>query len=455
MKRASWKSRVGFVFAAAGSAIGLANIWRFPYIVGQYGGAAFVCLYLVCLFLIGFPVFISEVLIGRTTQKNPMGAFKELGKTKIWAGTGFFTVITGFIISSFYSVIAGWVLGYLVAAILGQLNHFSNPEQVHSFFNSIVGNPFWGIGFHFCFMFLCFGLLFLGVRKGLEKGSKIMVPFLIIILIVLAINGITLPGGSEGLSYYLKPNWSLLTPTAFLMALGHSFFTLSLGQGTMITYGSYLGSKDNIPKSCFPIAIIDTSIALLAGLAIFPIVFAVGLSPDSGPPLVFYTLPLVFSKLSGGYILALLFFLLLTLAALTSEISAMEPMIAYLIDQKKWSRKKSVILVSLGAFLLGVPAALSNFITHKFTIFGHNFFDLISVVALEIMVPIGGFLAVLLIGWRWGLKAAYEKLKLGTGKFFEENLGIKGYFWFTIKYLAPALIILIFAASFFGRVSFG
>ena len=374
MSRATWKSKIGFIFAAAGSAIGLANIWRFPYIVGKYGGAAFIYIYLACLFLIGFPVFISEVLIGRQTQKNPQSAFKKLGENRLWSFSGFFTIMTGFLISSFYAVVAGWVLGYLVSAILGQLNHFTTTESAQDFYINLVSNPVWGIGFSFFFIAICFFLLMAGVRKGLERGSEIMVPFLILILIILVINGVTMPNAHVGLSFYLKPNWCLITPTTFLFALGHAFFTLSLGQGTMVTYGSYLGKKESILNNCLPVAVIDTIIAILAGLAIFPIVFAVGLSPDEGAPLVFYTLPLVFSKLSGGYILAILFFLLLTLAALTSEISAMEPLIAYLVDEKKWKRKSAVTFVSVGAFLIGVPAALSNFVIPRFTIFGKSFY---------------------------------------------------------------------------------
>ncbi|MCH9633695.1 MAG: hypothetical protein S4CHLAM7_04280 [Chlamydiae bacterium] len=444
MKRASWKSKLGFIFAAAGSAVGLANIWRFPYIVGQYGGAAFICIYLVCLFLIGFPVFISEVLIGRTAQKNPAGAFKKLGGDSFWTGSGLFTVITGFIISSFYSVIAGWVLGYLIASIGGLSTHFSSLAEVQSYFKHLVGNPVWGLAFHLIFMVLCFGLLFLGVRKGLERGSKILVPFLIVILIALVISGLSLPGSEKGLAFYFKPNWSLITPTTFLIALGHSFFTLSLGQGTMVTYGSYLSPKDNIPKSCFPIALIDTFIALLAGMAIFPIVFSVGLSPDEGAPLIFYTLPLAFSQLKGGYIFAILFFLLLTLAAITSQISALEPLIAYLMDEKKWRRKKAVIFVCLTSFLLGIPMIFSNFVAHKFLVFGHSLWDLVSMIALDIMVPIGGFLALILIAWRWGFKKAYHALKEGTEGLFERNILVKGYFWLSLKFTAPLLVILIF-----------
>ncbi len=446
--RASWKSKLGFVFAAAGSAVGLANIWRFPYIVGKYGGAAFIYVYLGCLFLIGFPVFVSEVLIGREGQKNPRSSFKALGKNSFWSKSGMMTIITGFLISSFYSVVAGWVLGYLVSALFGQINHFTSAAEAQTFFIGLVSNPLWGIGFHGLFMLLSFFLLFSGVRNGLEKGSQIMVPFLLFILLGLVAYGVTLPNASQGLSFYLKPNWSLITPTTFLFALGHAFFTLSLGQGTMVTYGSYLSKKESVLNNCLPVALLDTFIAILAGLAIFPIVFSAGLRPDVGEPLVFYTLPLVFSQLKAGYWLAILFFLLLSLAALTSQISAMEPLIAYLIDERKWPRKMAVSLVALATFSLGVVAALSNSMDPRFTIMGKSFFAWISFIALEILVPIGGLLAVLLVAWKWGMEPAYNELKKSSSDFWVKNLVVKGYLWATIKYIAPVLILIIFLQAF-------
>lgn len=447
MSRSTWKSKVGFIFAAAGSAVGLANIWRFPYMVGKYGGAAFICVYLACLFLIGIPVFISEVLIGRTTQKNPRSAFKEIGKNKFWTLGGLFTIITGFLVSTFYGVVAAWVLGYLISAFLGDITHFTTLETAQNFFMNVVSDPLWSISFLFFFAALCYFFLVSGVRKGLERGSEIMVPFLIVILIILVINGVTSPGADLGLSFYLKPDWSLITPMSFLFALGHAFFTLSLGQGTMITYGSYLPKKESILNNCLPVAAIDTGIALLAGFAIFPMIFSVGISPSEGPPLVFYTLPLVFSKIKGGYLLAILFFLLLELAALTSQISAMEPLIAYLVDEKKWKRTSAATLVSISSFALGVPAALSNFIEPRFTIFGKNYFEFISDIALEIMIPIGGLLAVLLLAWKWGMKKVYEALSHGSANYWIDNAFMKGYLWFTIKYAAPVLVLIIMIQS--------
>lgn len=443
MTRASWRSRVGFIFAAAGSAVGLANVWRFPYIVGQYGGSAFVMIYLLCLFLIGFPVFVSEVLLGRKTQKNPKAAYQELGKTKLWSFLGGMSIFNGFIISSFYSVIAGWVLGYLVAALKGSLTQFTSTDQTVAYFHSLVSSPLWSLTFHLLFMLGSFALLLSGVRKGLETGSKVMMPILLIVLMYLAMKGLMMPEAYKGLSFYFKPNWSLITPTAIVVALGHSFFTLSLGQGTMITYGSYINKNENIPLSCLPIGLVDTGVALLAGVAIFPFVFSTGLEPASGPGLVFYVLPLVFSKLAGGLVLAVLFFLLLTLAAITSEISALEPLIAYLIDEKKFTRSKAVTLTCLGAFVLGIPAALSNMGAQVFTLFGTTFFDAVSFVILDLLVPISGFCTVLLVGWRWGIRPCLDSLNLGAETFFLQNPWARFYFMGTIRYTAPLLILVI------------
>lgn len=444
MQRESFKSKLGFIFAAAGSAVGLANVWRFPYIVGQNGGAAFVAIYLICLALLGYPVFFSEILIGRATKKNPARAFEELGGHSLWRKGGFFTILTGFLISAFYSVIASWILAYLIFAFKGDLVHFVSDQQAEMYFKAFATSSYQPIIFHAAFILLCFALLYTGVRKGLEKSSKLMVPFLIIILLFLAFIGLSLPGAKAALDFYFKPDFSLITPKACLVALGHAFFTLSLGQGTMVTYGSYLNRDADLTKSCFPIALIDTAIALIAGLAIFPIVFSVGLSPSEGPSLIFYSLPLVFSQLKIGYLLAVLFFLLLVLAALTSNISALEPLINYLMDEKKWPRKKAVTWVSLGSFALGFPLLYSNFMHPKFLVFGKNLFDQISFMALDVMVPIGGFLAVILVAWKWGLHEASRHWIQPGGAIVQEKSWLKGYLWISLKYIAPLLLSLVF-----------
>ena len=438
--RESWKSRLGFIFAALGSAVGLGSIWRFPYVVGENGGAIFILMYVLFLFLIGFPILVSEILIGRTCQTSPSGAFRILGRGKFWQAGGMMTIIAGFIISSFYSVIAGWSLGYLIEAIKGKLVQFGAMADATSYYNALSSSYFWNIGFHFLFMVICVAVLLSGVRKGIELGSKIMMPLLFVVLIFLVIKGLSLPNSFQGLKFLFAPNFHLLTPKSMIVALGQAFFTLSLGQGTMVTYGSYLSRSENIAKSCFPIVILNTFIALLMGICIFTIVFSVNMAPQVGPALIFETLPIVFSKIPWGWFVSILFFLLVTIAAITSEISALEPLIAYLIDEKNFSRKKATLYTSLGAFLLGIPSALS---ISGVKFFGWNFFDLISFVSVNILVPAGGLLAILLVGWRWGIKEAFENLKVKEEIFFHKKPLIRGYFYFTMKYLAPLLIVLV------------
>lgn len=444
MTRPSWSSRVGFIFAVAGSAVGLANIWRFPYIVGQYGGSAFIIVYLICLFLIGFPVFMSEMLIGRTAQTSPSGAFRLLGGSNLWSWAGKLTILTGFIVSSFYSAVAAWVLGYLIEAIQGNVSSFSSTEQVALHHQNLMNNPWWGLSFHFCFLAICVSILYLGVRNGIERGNKIMMPLLFGVLIFLVINGLSMPKAKLGLEFLLKPDWSLITPTAVLIALGQSFFTLSLGQGTIVTYGSYLKPDENLVKSSYPIVIMDTLVSLLSAIAVFTIVFSVDLQPDQGPGLIFHTLPWVFSHVPAGHLLAIMFFLLVVLAATTSEISAMEPTIAYLMDEWGWKRHQAVMICGVGAFLLGIPSALSTSLLADVRWQGMTFLDLADFIANSILIPLGGFLAVILVGWIWGTKKSLNSLKLGSSDFFDRNKWLLSYFWFCFKYSAPILIMFVF-----------
>jgi neurotransmitter:Na+ symporter, NSS family len=443
MQRESWKSRLGFIFAALGSAVGLGSIWRFPYVVGENGGAAFVFLYLFCLALIGFPVLVSEILIGRSTQKNPSSAFFLLGKSKKWQKAGKLTILTGFLISTFYSVIAGCTLGYLVEAVTGKLHIFRSGVEAFEHFQILSSSSFWLISYHFLFMLICALVLLTGVRKGIETGSKIMMPMLIMVLIIIMIKGLSLPNSMKGIDFLFTPKWNLLTPSAFAMALGQAFFTLSLGQGTMVTYGSYLSQREDIPRSCIPVVLLNTLIGLLAGIAVFAIVFSAGLEPSSGPALIFETLPVVFSQISWGWSLSILFFILVAIAAITSEISALEPAISYLIDEKNYSRKKATTLVAIIAFIIGIPSALSFGIWKSFTIFGSNFYEAISDISINFLVPIGGFLAVILVGWKWGINQAFENLRTGSVSFFKDRPWLAKYFHFCIKYTAPILIIII------------
>lgn len=443
MKREQWKSRLGFIWAAVGSAVGLGNIWRFPYVVGDNGGAAFILVYLICLVFVGFPVLISEILIGRTAQKSPAHAFKILGKSNLWKGFGLITIITGFLVTTFYGVICGITLGYFFESVKGQLTHFSSAHQALVFYDAVSSSTSWIMLCYFIFTVCSLIILYTGVRRGIEAGNKIMMPLLFIVLILLVIKGLTLEKASEGLKFLFNPQWSLLTPTAIITALGQAFFALSLGQGTMVTYGSYVNKSESLPGTCVPITLFGTAVSLLSGIAIFSIVFSVGLSPSSGPSLMFQTLPVVFSKISGGYILALAFLLLLILAGITSQISALEPMVAYLMDEKKWSRRKAVVFSGLSSFILGIPAALSFGLLKNVKIFDLTIFDFISFICVNILIPLGGLFAVILIGWRYGIHKGIVHLEEGTKAVFNRFKIFKWYLKIGIKFIAPLLILFI------------
>ena len=304
------------------------------------------------------------------------------------------------------------------------------------------------LSFHFCFLCFCVIVLLLGVRAGIERGNKIMMPMLFAVLILLVIWGVSMPNSGRGITFLLTPDWSALTPHAILIALGQAFFTLSLGQGTMVTYGSYLGKHENVLKSCVPVVAMDTLVSFLSAIAVFTIAFSVGVAPDSGAGLIFHTLPWVFSQISWGHALAVLFFLLVMLAALTSEISAMEPTIAYLIDKWGWKRKPAVLACGLGAFLLGIPSALSYSLLKEYTVAGMTFLDMMDFLATSVLIPFGGLCAVLLVGWRWGVPNALAQLKQGAANLFDRRPWLKGYFWFCFKYAAPLLIVFVFLNAF-------
>lgn len=433
MKREHWKSRLGFIWAAVGSAIGLGSIWRFPYVVGENGGATFILLYLICLVLVGFPVLLSEITLGRKAQLSPFGTFRLLGRNRIWGGVGKITIVTGFLVSTFYGVICGWTLGYLLEAFFGTLMTLDTPIAAKEHFQILSGSGWSSVGYFLGFMFLALMILYTGVRKGIEKGNKIMMPLLLFVLVFLVIRGVMMPGATEGLKFLFSPDWSKITPNVFIMALGQAFFSLSLGQGTMVTYGSYVAERENLPATCVPIALFGIFISILAGIAIFTIVFATGVPPASGMSLMFETLPVILSKLTGGYFLSILFFVLLLLAGLTSQISALEPMIAFLTDRYKWGRHKATTVTTIASFALGIPCALSM-----------EFLGLLSNFCVNVLIPLGGLAAVILMGWRWGFVRAFEEVKKGTGALFDRYPFLKGYFGIAIKYLAPLIIILIF-----------
>lgn len=445
--REQWNSKIGFILAAAGSAIGLGNIWKFPYIAGENGGASFIIVYLICIAIIGLPVLIAEILLGRTTHRNPVGAFRALSKSKFWISVGGMGVVSGFLILSFYAVIAGWAIGYILEAIIGNFSQFNTGLLAANHFNSLVTNVSWIVGYFTVFMLMTMFFVYLGIQKGIELGSKIMMPILFVLLIILMIRGITLDGSEAGISFLLNPDWSKINAQSILVALGHAFFTLSLGMGAMLTYGSYMSKDDNIPLASFQIIVLDTVIALIAGVAIFTSVFAVGLDPSAGPGLVFHTIPATFAKMPGGYFFSILFFILLTIAALTSAISLLEVVVAYFVDELGWNRKKAVIILGFVVFLLGLPSALSFNLLADFKIWGKNFFDLVDFLASNILLPTGGLLISIFVGYVWGFDKVLLNLKSGAENLFEKHPKIILTWKFFLKYLSPVLIFVVLLQS--------
>ena len=431
------------MWAAVGSAVGLGSIWRFPYIVGENGGATFVFLYLVSLVLVGLPVLIAEILIGRTGKRNVADSFKKIGKGRGWERLGHIPILTGFLVSGFYALISGWTLGYFIEALIGRITHFASSQEALAHFHIFSTSLPWVMGSLSFFLLISFLILCIGVQNGIEKGNKVLMPLLLLILFFLAIKGLFLEGGKEGFFFIFKPDWSKITPQAILFALGQAFFSLSIGQGTMITYGSYLRKNDNIIAVATPITLVGILVSLLAGIATFTIVFSAQLLPSSGESLMFQTLPFIFSKITGGYFLSLLFFLLLIVAALTSQISAMEPLIAYFIDTWRWTRKRSAITTAIGVWLVALPCILSFGPWKDITLFGKTIFNLLLYLCLNILIPCGGLSAVILVGWRWGFNKAFPYLKKGGETLFNNHPYLKGYCAISIQYIAPVIIVLV------------
>ncbi len=437
MKRETWGSRFGFVLAAAGSAIGLGNIWKFPFKTGVNGGAAFVIVYLICVVVVGLPIIIAEIIMGRRTQRNPLGGYRMLKPNSHWFLAGGLGIASGFVILSFYSVVGGWTIAYILKAVTNRFAHYANPAQAGLAFERFAANPVAPVLFHAIFMFLCMFIVIRGVRGGIERWNSILMPALFAILILLALRGLTLPGASRGLEFLFKPDFSKFQwGHSTLVALGHAFFTLSIGMGAMFTYGSYLSKDVNVPLAALHVVILDTLIALIAGLAIFTSVFAAGLDPAAGAGLVFHTLPIVFQKMPGGHLFGILFFSLLLIAALTSAISLLEVVCAYFIDEKLWSRRKTVIIMGSIIFLLGIPAALSfGPLANVKIFFGYNFFEFADGLSSNYMLPIGGMLLAIFVGWVWGTRKAVEECRKGDPTFRW------GTIWsFSIRYLAPVAV---------------
>jgi NSS family neurotransmitter:Na+ symporter len=431
-----------FVLAAAGSAVGLGNIWKFPYMVGESGGAAFVFVYLLCIALIGLPILVSEWLLGRRGQKNPASTMSELARTakkpKAWAIVGISGIVGAFLILSFYSVIGGWSLYYTVNSVSGAFSG-QDADGIGALFNGMLSNPGLLLLGHSVFMLLVIGIVARGVTKGLEGAVRILMPVLALLLVVLIGYGMTTGHFGEALTYMFNPDWSKLTAETVLAALGHAFFTLSLGMGIMMAYGSYLGKEIDLLQTARTVIIMDTIIALGAGLAIFPIVFANNLDVASGPGLIFVTLPLAFGNIDGGLLLGLMFFLLLTFAALTSAISLLEPVVEFIEERTPLSRVMATVVAGVGAWLLGIAALLSFNVWSEPLLFGLGVFDLLDTLTSKIMLPLTGLGAILFTAWCLERSSVEDELGLSaTGKSVWNIIA---------RYVAPAGVIAVFVTG--------
>ncbi|MBI9057929.1 MAG: sodium-dependent transporter [Labilibaculum sp.] len=444
-----FSSKFGVIAAAAGSAVGLGNIWKFPYITGVYGGGAFLFVYLGFILLIGLPIMLSEFTIGRKSKSNAFGAFKKLAPGSPWKFVGMLGVAAAFMILAFYGVVAGWSIDYVVKALSDSFASKS-PGELETMFFDFTELPVTPILYQLIFMVLTMGIVIIGVKDGIEKYAKFLMPLLVVIIIVLGIRAVTLEGASEGLKFLFYPDFSKLTAEGILSALGHAFFSLSLGMGTLITYGSYINDTNNLTKTAVQVTLADTLIAILAGVAIFPAVFAFGIEPDKGAGLVFITLPNVFQQMPGGYFFSILFFLLLTVAALTSSISILEVVVAYFREELNLKRKMSTVLATILIAIVGVFCSLSMGVLKEYTAFGLNFFDLLDWISANLLLPLGGLFISLFVGWYLGRKKIEEELAKGAGVVS----WLLSVFIFLVKFIAPGAIAIVFLHGL-GVFNFG
>ena len=433
-RRGHWGSGLGFVLAAVGSAIGLGNIWRFPTLAGENGGGAFLFVFVFTTFLIGVPVMLAELALGRKTQRNPVGAYRELAPGSLWKLAGALGVLTGLVILSYYSVVAGWILKYVWIAVSGSLQG-ATPETIGSTFNNFIQNPASVLTCHLLFMLLTIRIVAGGIQDGIERASRILMPVLFALLLLLVVRSLTLPGASRGLAFFLKPDFGMLDYKVVLEALAHAFFSLSLGMGAIITYGSYLSPKQDLVASTLFVSFFDFLIAFLAGLAIFPALFSVpGLSPDMGPGLIFVVLPNIFNAIPLGHLFGAAFFILLSIAALTSAISMLEVVVAFAIDEFGWSRRRAAVGAGSLIFVLGIPSALGNGAVELFS----GTLDLADRYFGSLSLIVGALLVSLFVGWKWGVGNALEEIRRG-----HQNFRLGKAWGFLIRFACPLAILTI------------
>ena len=443
-ERANFGSKLGIILASAGSAVGLGSIWRFPYETGNHGGSAFILIYLGCVIIIGLPIMIAEFIIGRHSRANTARAYINLAPGTHWKWVGRLGVLTGFLILSYYSVVSGWTLEYIYQAITGGLTD-KTPAEYDAFFNNFSANPWRPIIWLIVFLVITHLIIVKGVEKGIEKSSKIMMPALFILLIILVFCSVTLPGASKGIEFILKPDFSKVDGNVFLSAMGQAFFSLSLGMGCLCTYASYFSKDTNLTKTALSVGGLTTLVAILASFIIFPAAASVNISPDAGPKLIFITLPNVFQEVFGNspflfISLSVMFYILLAMAALTSTISLHEVVTAFLHEEYKFTRRKAASIVACGCITLGIFCSLSFGVLHDFTIFGDTIFDFLDKVTAKFMLTIGGMAISIFTGWYLDRKIVWSEITNdGTLKVPTYKLII-----FSLKYVAPISIMLIF-----------
>ena len=443
-KRDSFASSFGVLVAMAGSAVGLGNLWRFPYLVGTNGGAAFIIIYLAIVFLLALPIMYAEFVVGRRAQSNVYGAFKKLAPGSKWGIIGVMAIICCILIVSFYSVVGGWTIDYLVKAVMGEFS--SGSEGFDGLFAQTVSSNYRPLLFMLLFVGTSATVLLAGVKDGIEKYSKVLMPLLFLMVIIIAVRSVTLPGAGEGLDFLFKPDFSKVTAGTVLDALGQAFFSLSVGFGIIFTYASYVNKNENLIKMSAQTATADTLFAIIAGIAIMPAVFAFGISPSQGPGLVFVTLPYVFAQLPLGSVLAAIFFFVLFVAALTSAISLLEVAVAYVLEEFKIGRRAAVISVVAIVLFLGTFCSLSQGLLGDVKIFGNNIFDLFDKTTANILIPVGGLLIVLFAGWRMKREDFLDEITSG-GKHKINSVYLR-IIMFSVKYLAPVIISIILIRTF-------
>ncbi|MQR88894.1 hypothetical protein GFV16_23880 [Bacillus megaterium] len=432
-----WTSKLGFILASAGSAIGIGAIWKLPYVAGTSGGGAFFLLFILFTAIIGLPLLLAEFVLGRHTQKEAIRAYDAVAPSSLWKGIGYLGVITCFILLSFYSVVGGWILQYIFASVTGQLN---GVRDYGSLFNSTIANPTSAVISQFVFLLLTIVVVARGIQNGIEKANKILMPALFILFIIIIIRSLTLDGAMEGVSFFLYPDFSKLTSQTILFAMGQAFFSLSVGVSVMVTYSSYLSKQQNLPKSAISISALNILISLLAGLAIFPAVFSMGVKPTEGPGLLFIVLPSIFEQLPFGIVFQTFFLALFLFATLTSAFSMLEIIVASLAKGEQHKRIKLSWISGLLIFVVGIPSALSYGLLSDVSIFGKSIFDAFDFLVSNILMPLGALLIAIFVPWKMKKDVLIEEFKHGS-------TNVKRWFslWLlAIRYIAPVLIIIVF-----------